>query len=283
MGLTTLVLRSIAGRTLPRARRPHIAAALVWLSLVCVGAVAASFSNYAIGADVVPSRAHLPPATTALLGTDHLGRDVFWRSLYATHAFLGPGFLAAAVSTVLGVPAGAMSGFYGGWVAGLVRFIASVVSTLPRFVFVLLVCTVYGSGPTMLALATGVAYAPTLVEAVHARISELRDRSYIDAQRAHGVPDWQILWIHLVAAASSRRIARHALMAFAYFLALETTLAYIGGFGVQEPFPSWGNMLVFSWGRGAHPVAVVAPAAALWLTVLSLTWVSEIFAEGDLG
>mgnify|MGYP000400668700 FL=1 len=77
---------------------------------------------------------------------------------------------------------------------------------------------------------------------------------------------WRLLFLHVLVGAAGGLVARHLLRAFAFTVVLESTLSYLGGFGVQEPWPSWGNMLVFEWGRGLG-VAQIAPAAMLLFTV----------------
>ncbi len=262
--------------------RPSAAVGVAVLAVVALCAVMAPLSGYPIGADVVPLDRNLPASTAHWLGTDHLGRDVFWRLVFASRAFVFPGLLACATAGVLAVPLGAWAGYRGGWLSGVIRYGFTVVASLPRFVLVLLVCTIYGDSPWHLALAAGVAYAPTLAEAIVARIERLRGNDYVLASRAHGVPEWRLLWLHLVVAACGRSIGRHLVLLFGYFVVLECTLSYLGGFGVQEPQPSWGNMLVFEWGRGMSP-ALVAPAVAIWGTVVASVLSSEVFAEvGDV-
>jgi ABC-type dipeptide/oligopeptide/nickel transport system permease subunit len=173
------------------------------------------------------------------------------------------------------VPLGAVAGYQGGAVALIVRYGFTVVASVPRFVLVLLALSIYGGSMWVLALVAGISFVPVLGEAVFARIEELRTAEYVLANRAHGLPGWRILWVHLVWAACGTRIVRQLVLLFGWFLVLETTLSYIGGFGVPEPTPSWGNMLVFEWGHGDAIVSVVAPAAALWITVLATTVIGE--------
>lgn len=248
--------------------------------LVVVGlGLTAPWLGYEPALDVDPSRAGIEPGFAHWLGTDHLGRDVFWRLLYACQSFAGPGLMAAAVVIATAVPAGAAAGYHGGWVETPLRFLFTVVASVPRFVFILLAASAYGADTWVLAIATGVTYAPTLGEAVFSRIESLRSAEYIVANRAHGVPGWRILWLHLVWAACRRLILRHAVTVFAYFLVLETTLSYIGSYGVQEPTPSWGNMLVFEWGRDANIAGVVAPVLAIWAVVGACTVLADALVE----
>lgn len=243
------------------------------LLAVTAAAIAAPLIGYDVVASVDPTRAFAPPSAAHWLGTDHLGRDIGWRLFLASRHFVLPGLLACLVCVGLAVPLGALSGYVGGRVAGAVRFGFTVLDSLPRFVFVLLVLAIYGNDPVVLALAAGVAYAPTLGEAVHERLESLRSAEYVAANRAHGVPVWRLIGVHLLWAACRRLIARHLLGLFGFFLVLETTLSYLG-FGVEQPQPSWGNMLAFDLDHdAAHLVPVLAPALAIWLVYASTTWV----------
>lgn len=254
--------------------------ALFFLTVLAALALIGPTLGYEPGADVFPDQRGLGPQLGHPLGTDHLGRDIAWRLLLGANAFVLPGWLAAAVATVVGVGLGTASGWLGGWAASLARWITGSVASLPRFVWVLLVCAAWGDSPVQLAVAVGLAYAPTLAEVVHARLETLRTTEYLLATRAHGIPGWRVLLLHGLLAGCGRRIARHALLCFGYTLVVETTLAYIGGFGVSEPWPSWGNMLAFEWGWSA---GAFAPAVALWLAVIAVTVVADSLREAAHG
>ena len=256
-------------------------AGVVVLAIVVLGALIGPWLGYDVVGDADPTRALAEPSAAHWLGTDHLGRDVAWRLLIACGPFVGPGLLACLVCLVLGVPTGTASGLLGGPVAGLIRFGFTVIEGLPRFVLVLLVLAIYGTSWWILALVAGIAYAPTLGEAVHERLEGLREAEYVVANRAHGVPEWRLVLVHLLWAACRRLIARHLVGLFAFFLILETTLSYLD-FGVAQPWPSWGNMLAFDLDHGeAAATALLAPAAAIWLVLLATTWVRQGLSERE--
>ncbi len=253
-------------------RQPQPGLGLAVLAAVAVAALASPLT-YDLAVAVDLAARSTGPSSAHWLGTDHLGRDLFWRLVTAAGAFAGPGVGAAALCVAVAVPAGAAAGWYGGWIAGALRFGFTTLSAVPRFVLVLLVFSIYGNNLWLLSLAAGASYVPTLGESLYSRISELSRAEYVVANRAYGVPDWRILWVHLVWAAAGSLILRHALLLFGYVLVLECTLSYFDGFGVQEPAPSWGNMLVFEMGRTSG-LGVLLPGAAIWLTVLAISWVS---------
>ena len=263
--------------------RPPASIGVALFAVIFVAALGSFLVGYDPVLDVNTSRANLQPSATAWLGTDHLGRHVFMRLITAGGTFLWPSTLAAIVALTLAVPSGALAGWFGGAAAAALRFIHGCIAAIPRFVLVLLASSIYGADLRVLGLTAGIAYAPTLAEAVYARIEDLKRADYVLANRAHGLSSQRILWQHLVWWGCGRLILRHAVLVFVYVIVLETTLSYLGSFGVQEPTPSWGNMLVFEWGRDGNNAAFWAPSLAIWLTVLSLVWVAEGLQEEARG
>ncbi len=259
-----------------------------WLALGLVAAMwlLALVSGYDVVGDVDITHASAGPSAAHWLGTDHLGRDVFWRLVTGSRAFVGPGVAAACVALGLGLAAGALAGWSGGLVAVACRYVFTVVASVPRFVLVLLACAIYGNSVWTLAVAAGVAYAPTVGEEVYARMQAFRRAEFVLAAEAHGVHPARILGYHLLWVNTSRLAARHALQLFAFLLLVETTLSYIGafgataGFGVQEPTPSWGNMMGFEWGvPDANAWATAAPALALWSVLVAALGASQRLDE----
>lgn len=280
-----MTLSLLRFRLLRLVRRLDVAGwlAATVLVVVMLAAIASPLSGYAPGLDVDVTVAHQGPGAAHLLGTDHLGRDTFWRLVLACRAFVFPGLLACLTAATLGVPAGAVAGLRGGFTAGVVRYVSTVVMSVPRFVLVLLSVAIYGNDPVVLAIAAGCAYAPALSEDIFGRIEGLRSAEYLVASEAHGLSDARVLWVHLVLGACGGIVARHLLLLFGYVVVLETTLSYLGGLGVQEPTPSWGNMLVFEWGRGGSWVSRSAPAIALWLTIAATVTLAARLGEARRG
>ncbi len=227
-------------------------------------------SGYDPVADVNPAAASLGPSLTHLLGTDHLGRDVLSRVALAVGGFAGPGMVAALLSALVGVPLGALIGAADGVISGAARLLMGALASVPGFVLALLMATVWGASPGVLALSIGLAYAPALAEEVGARLQGLYRAEFVLALRAHGHGEARILLWHLLWLNARALTLRHALQVFAFTLATETTLSYLGGYGVAEPQPSWGNMLSLSFGRQDNPLAALAPALCLWAASLAL-------------
>ena len=241
----------------------------------------AALSGYDPILDVHPELAGLGPGAGHWLGTDHLGRDVLRRLMLASHSFVGPGLMSCAVALSVALPLGALSGYLGGPAAALLRLPLSSIASIPRFVWVLLACTILTPSASVLSIAAGLAYAPALSGALSARVEALRQAEFVLALRAHGYAGWEILGHQILWVNCRRLVARHLLHLFSFFLTLETSLSYIGNFGVAEPSPSWGNMLSFSFDRLDNPLAATAPALALWITALGLSLLASDLERSD--
>jgi ABC-type dipeptide/oligopeptide/nickel transport system permease subunit len=251
-------------------RRVAIAASLLLLAAAAVGAL--------LPADVVlatrPDAADVGPGD-GWPWTDRHGRDVILRVLSATSTAVFPGLAAAATAIALGAPFGVWSGARPGPVADAARFGVGAVASVPRYVQVLLAVAIFGSSSGVLALAAGVAWAPDIALAADRRVRHLAAYEYVLAARVHGVPAWRVAAVHLGWFGAGRAVARESLGIVGSYAVFEASLSYVGGVGVQEPWPSLGN-LVHGW-RGAWldprfllPIAVLAAIVATTRALASM-------------
>ncbi len=250
------------------------------LGMVVLAWILSLLGAYDVMGDVDIQRASAHPSSAHLLGTDHLGRDVLWRMITASEAFVGPGILAAMVALLVGGLSGALAGWKGGIWGEAIRYFFTVLSSFPRFVVVLLVCSIYGSSVWTIATACAMAYTPAMVESVYTRVAWFRVADFVLAAEAHGVHSRRILFFHLLWVNCRHLIGRHLISLFAYLVLVESTLSYIGDFGVMEPAPSWGNMIAFEWGVWeGNPWATWCPIAAIWLVILGCALLVEGLRE----
>lgn len=239
-------------------------------------------AGYDAVADVHPDLAGTGPGWDHLLGTDHLGRDVLWRLVTASEAFVPAGAAAALTAGALGVLAGALAGYGGGPLEAVIRYVLTVIASIPRFVLVLLAGSILGAKMWVLAIASGVACAPAVGEAVYAQIDGLKRTEFVLAARAHGYSEARILVYHLLWVNCRGLIARNVLQAFGFFLLIETTLSYLGDFGVPQPAPSWGNMLAFELGiHDGNTWAWLAPAVAIAAAILGTALLGQDLGERE--
>lgn len=250
------------------------------------------------GADVNTQIKLQLPSATYPLGTDHLGRDILHRMVYASRGFFLPGLLAAGIAFVLGVSLGALSGYRPpqtglkkrGWlgdkiltlVQTVLKLLLALPSALPRFVSIILVCAAWGFEPFLLATVAGILYAGELGEDVRQRVAACAREEYVEAARSEGVSRFRILFHHILYLHCRPLIVRHIIHLWAFVILVETSLSYLPGeFGIQEPAPSWGNMLVGAQdsARAGHIWPSLPPTIAIVLTVVLMAWVGDRLAH----
>jgi peptide/nickel transport system permease protein len=223
--------------------------------------------------NALPSRAHL-------LGTDFVGRDLLTRILLGTQAFLLPGLLAVAVSSVGGALLGVLAGYWPRRFAAPVGFALQLVESLPKLVLVLLVVALFRPEIHLILAVVGIANVPATAELLRARIASLRKRSYIEAAVALGLSPARIVLYHVLWLQGRGLLLVQATLGMAEAILIETSLSYLG-FGVQEPTPSWGNMEALGkdyFFRGELWVST-APALAILLAVLGLHLLGDALRE----
>lgn len=200
------------------------------------------------------------PSAAHWLGTDWLGRDLLRRILQGTAGFFMPGLWAAGIALVLGGSLGAMAGYdppnhglqphpplrrhLSGALRLSARLLLALPQALPQLVTILLVFAVFGFDATLLGVAAGVLYAGELGQALAARVQAESQTEYVEALRAEGLSGARVLGLHILWRGCRGLVLRQLLYAWAFVLLVETTLSFLPGeFGLQEPSPSWGNIL----------------------------------------
>ena len=243
------------------------------------------YSHY-VDYPVVGDAVHAPnlePSRDLRLGTDHTGRDAFRRLIMASQSFVLPGVKASLIAVTMGATLGALSGYLRGWAARVIGAGFSALGSIPRLVLALLCSAIYGAEPAVLAWATGLAYTPAMGEAISERIQALSERDFIAAARSHGLGHWRILLYHLLWLNCRSLVAALTARVFGFYVVLEATLSYLDPAHFSPRYPTWGNMVAFelTWPDG-NDWAWMAPALAIWLTVLGSNLVADHFREAPL-
>lgn len=128
-----------------------------------------------------------PPSSTAWLGTDNFGRDVFTQLMYGTRTSLIIGLIGGAVATSVGLVIGTVAGYKGGWVEEVLMAFTNVVITIPSIVILILLSIALSSRSMVsMGLIIGVTAWPWTARAVRAQSSSLRTREHVDIARLSG-------------------------------------------------------------------------------------------------
>ena len=182
-----------------------------------------------------------------LLGTDNLGRNVFYRILKGGQMTMTVGFIAVIIQFAIGIFVGGISGYYGGKVDILLMRLSEVVGSLPFIPLALILSALIGNRVSdvgriiMIMLILGVLGWTGIANMVRAQVLAERNKEFVVAAKALGVKERNIIFRHIVPNVMTIIIVQ-ATISFASCMLTESGLSFLG-FGVAEPLPSWGNML----------------------------------------
>lgn len=229
---------------------------------------------------------HLPVLGIYLLGTDELGRDVFARMLQGSFVSLSIGFVAVAISLTVGITLGGLAGFYGGLRIGpvsvdvLVMRFTDIMLCFPTFFLILTVVVLLPASIYNIMIVIGLTTWMGTARFVRAEFMSLREQDYVVAATALGLPDWRIIFVHMVPNAMAPVLVS-ATISVATAILTESALSFLG-FGVQPPFATWGNIL--SDGKGYifdAPWLFFIPGFAILVVVLAFNLVGEGMREAN--
>ena len=183
-----------------------------------------------------------------LMGTDGRGRDVFARIVHGGKTTMSIGAVAVIVSSLIAVIVGCLSGYFGGWVDTLLMRITEIFSSIPFLPFAMLLSQIiknYNVGERtrifIIMLILGALSWTGLARMIRGQVLSEREKEFVTAARAMGVTEGKIAFKHVLPNVASVILVSMTLD-FAGCLLTESSLSYLG-FGVQQPRPTWGNML----------------------------------------
>ena len=212
---------------------------------------------------------------THLLGTDHLGRDIFARVVHGARPALLVGFAAVAISGVLGMMAGLLAGYFGGRIDDVLMRLADIQLAFPFILLAIAVIGVLGPSLTTIICVIGVSSWVVYARIVRGSALSLREREFVQAAQALGGGDGRILVRHILPNVFTPWLVV-ATLDMARVIVIESALSFLG-LGVQPPAPTWGGMLAD--GRVYISTAwwlATFPGLAILVTVLGI----NLFGDG---
>lgn len=234
---------------------------------------------------LIPGDRHLigpvdPRAPMYLLGADRLGRDLFSRIIYGTRISMTIGLVGVAMSLVLGVLLGGISGYYGGTVDLLIQRLMEILRsmpTIPLWMGLAAAIPPYWSPVLVYFMITIILSAigwTWLAQAVRGKFYSLKTEDFVVAAKLDGCSELQVILSHMVPSFVSHIVATLTL-AIPQMIIAETALSFLG-IGLRPPVVSWGVLL-----REAQNVRVVATSP--WLFLPGLSVVIAVLALNFLG
>jgi oligopeptide transport system permease protein len=245
--------------------------------IVCILVFLSIFADViAPGANVAkPIDARKFPGQSGyVLGTDDIGRDMLKRLIHGTRTSLLVGISVQAIALVIGAALGMTAGFLGGWFDFIVMRVVEVFTAIPQLLFALFLISIFGGGLFNVILAIGLIGWVDICRLIRAQLFSLREKEFIEAARATGVPSFGIAWRHLLPNALTPIIIAVTLgIPSAIFT--EAGLSFLG-LGINDPIASLGKMVGVSqnyirvyWHMGLLPTFLIA------LIMLSFSFVGD--------
>ncbi|MBK5281614.1 MAG: ABC transporter permease [Nitrospiraceae bacterium] len=219
------------------------------------------------------------PNGTHYLGTDINGMDVFARLIYAPRVDLSIALLSTGLAILIGTPIGVIAGYYSNiWSEAAMR-IADLLQSFPVFVLGMALVVLTGQKIQNLVIAIAIVNAPVYARLVRTQAVYVKQRLFIEAARAAGLPDRKIVFRHLLPNSLGPIFAMSSVTIGTAML-LTAGLSFIGA-GVRVPTPEWGSMIAVgtsSLMEGGAWWPSVFPGLVLSLTVLGFGMIGDSLA-----
>ena len=216
-----------------------------------------------------------PSGRLHFLGTDHLGRDLLARVIFGARPALMVGFAAVAISGILGMVVGLVSGYFGGRTDDVFMRLADIQLAFPFILLAIAVIGVLGPSLPVIIVVIGVSSWVVYARVVRGSVLSLREREFVQAAQALGSGDGRILLRHILPNALTPWLVV-ATLDMARVIVIESALSFLG-LCVQPPTPTWGGMLAD--GRVYISTAwwlATFPGLAILVTVLGI----NLFGDG---
>ncbi|MEM7283801.1 MAG: ABC transporter permease subunit [Pseudomonadota bacterium] len=215
-----------------------------------------------------------PPSADYWFGTDAVGRDLLVRTLHGGRVSLMVGLVSTIVSLVFGITVGAIAGYFGGRIDGLLMRMVDILYAMPFMFFVILLMVFFGRHIFLIFIAIGAITWLDMARIVRGQTLSLKSTEFVDAARLLGVPDLTIIRRHIVPNLLGI-VAVYATLTIPRVILVESFLSFLG-LGIQEPLTSWGALVSEgSKELQSAPWMVLFPATFLALTLFCLNFLGD--------
>jgi oligopeptide transport system permease protein len=216
-----------------------------------------------------------PPSLSHWMGTDTLGRDMMVRTMEGGQIAILVGLVATAMALLIGVSWGAISAYVGGRTDEVMMRFVDVMYAFPNVVFVIVIMAVLDTKSIIVLFALlGAISWLNMARIVRGQVMSLRNQEFVEAARAIGVSNRNILFKHIVPNTLGPIIV-YATLSIPTVMLLEAFLSFLG-LGVQAPNASWGTLVTEGAGMIAvYPWILVGPGLVMGLTIFALNFLGD--------
>lgn len=221
-----------------------------------------------------------------VLGTDEQARDQFSRLIYGGRVSLFMGIVGTIIAFPLGMLVGGLSGYFGGVVDALLMRIVEVLMTIPSIYLLVALAAVLPPGLSssqrffLIVLITSFVGWAGLARVIRGQVLSIKERVFVQAAKAMGGGSLHIILRHVLPQTATYIIIA-ATLSIPSFIVAEAVLSFIG-LGIQQPDPSWGNMLSLASNASIlvlQPWLVWSPAVLIVLTMLAFNLLGDALRD----
>jgi ABC-type dipeptide/oligopeptide/nickel transport system permease subunit len=214
------------------------------------------------------------PSKTHWLGTDNLGRDLLARVIYGSRISLYAGLVSMTISAVIGILVGLIAGYCGGTVDNILMRITDAFMCFPYFIFVLALAAAIGPGVNNVVISLSLLGWTGFARIIRGQVLAVREMPYIEAARAVGVPEYKIVFYHVLPNSLAPVIVAASIFIGRAILT-ESGTAFLG-IGAEPPTASWGKELRAGFTHLERaPLFSVAPGFMITLAVMAFNFLGD--------
>lgn len=209
------------------------------------------------------------------MGTDNLGRDVLSRVIHGVRMAALVAGLSILIAALIGVLLGLVSGYFRGWLDEIIMRAMDVLYAFPDLLLALTLVATFGTGLSGVVIAIAIGRIPGFARVTRAAVLSIRENEYVDAARAIGLRDWQIIARHVLPNGLAPIIVMISL-SLALAILVEASLSFLG-LGIQPPTPSLGGLLKDALGfMGPAPWMAIFPG----MTIAAIVFALNLLGDG---
>ncbi|MBN9257961.1 MAG: peptide ABC transporter permease [Mesorhizobium sp. 65-26] len=259
-------------------REPLGALGLTLVAVVVLSAIFAGVLTSYAPSKISPTERFASPSLLHLLGTDHLGRDLFTRVLYGGRIALMIALGATLASLVVGVVLGLIAGYGPRWLDNIMLLVFDAVKSFPTVMLALTLVTLFGPSLYAVVLVVMLVNVPGYARIIRTQTLVLKSAEHVMAARSMGASATRILGIHILPNIIGPILILVS-MDVPVVVAIEAGMSFLG-LGVRPPTPSWGAILNdgFANIRDSYWI-VIAGGLPIVLTTLGFTFLGETLRD----